>query len=125
MSSKVETVGSLMDTFKLIIALLICIAAIAAFYIYADQSLLYRVIGLLVAAGIATAIALQTAKGQNIWGFFQAAQVEVKKVVWPTYQETLHTTFWVAVVVLLVAIFLWLLDMGLHGAIGYVMGQRG
>lgn len=125
MNSKVETAGTLMDTIKLMIALLICVAAVAAFYIYADESLLYRVIGLLAAAGISVVIAMQTAKGRNIWGFFQDAQIEVKKVVWPTRQETLQTTLIVILVVLIVAIILWILDMFLGWSIGSVMGQRG
>lgn len=125
MNSKVETAGALMDTVKLMIALLISAAAVAAFYIYADQSLLYRVIGLLVAAGISIIIAIQTAKGRNILGFVQGAQIEVKKVVWPTRQETLQTTLIVILVVLIVAIILWVLDMFLGWSIGSVMGQRG
>ena len=125
MSSKVEAVGTLMDTIKLMFALLISVAAVVAFYFFADESLLYRVIGLLVAAGISIVIALQTAKGRNIWGFFQDAQIEVKKVVWPTRQETLQTTLIVIVVVLVVAIILWILDMFLGWSIGSIMGQRG
>lgn len=125
MSSKVETTGNLMDTIKLSIALMICVAAVAAFYIYAEESLLYRVIGLLVAAGISIVIAMQTAKGRHIWGFFQDAQIEVKKVVWPTRQETLQTTLIVILVVLIVAIILWILDMFLGWSVRSVMGLRG
>ena len=125
MNSKVETAGTLMDTIKLMVALLISVAAIVGFYMFADESLLYRVIGLLAAAGISIVIALQTVKGRNIWGFFQDAQIEVKKVVWPTRQETLQTTLIVIVVVLVIAIFLWILDMFLGWSIGSIMGQRG
>ena len=76
MNSKVETAGTLMDTIKLMVAVLIAGAAIAAFYVFADQSLLYRVLGLVAAAIISTLIALKTDKGRNIWGFFQDAQIE-------------------------------------------------
>ncbi len=125
MNSSVETAGDKLDTVKLGLSLLIAIAALVAFYFYADQSLLYRVVGLLAAAGISVAIALQTEKGRQIWGYFQDAQIEVRKVVWPTRQETLQTTLIVILMVVLVAIILWLLDMFLGWAIGSLMGHGG
>ena len=50
--------------------------------------------------------------------FLKEAQVEVKKVVWPTRQETLQTTFFVLVVVVIFAILLWLLDLLLSSIVG-------
>ncbi len=125
MNSNVETASVKLDTFKLGLALLIAIAALVGFYFYADQSLLYRVIGLLAGAGISVAIALQTEKGRQIWGYFQDAQIEVRKVVWPTRQETVQTTLIVILMVILVAIILWLLDMFLGWSIGLLMGHGG
>lgn len=125
MSSKVETVDSSMDTVKLVVALLITVAAMAAFYIYPEQSMLLRVSGLLLGGGIAVAIAFQTVKGRNIWGFFHGAQIEVRKVVWPTRQETVQTTLLVILVVILLSIILFILDWGLGKTIGLLMGQRG
>lgn len=125
MNSNVETASVKLDTFKLGLALLIALAALVGFYFYADQSLLYRVIGLLAAAGISVAIALQTEKGRQILGYFQDAQIEVRKVVWPTRQETVQTTLIVILMVILVAIILWLLDMFLGWSIGLLMGHGG
>ncbi|MEE9160254.1 MAG: preprotein translocase subunit SecE [Gammaproteobacteria bacterium] len=126
MNSKIETIdSSSMDTVKLVIALLVAVAAMVAFYIYPEQSMLFRVGGLLLGGGIAIAIALQTVKGRNIWGFFHGAQIEVRKVVWPTRQETVQTTLIVVLVVILISIILWLLDMFLGWTIGTLMGQRG
>ncbi len=126
MNSKIETIdSSSMDTVKLVIALLVAVAAMVAFYIYPEQSMLLRVGGLLLGGGIAIAIVLQTVKGRNIWGFFHGAQIEVRKVVWPTRQETVQTTLIVVLVVILISIILWLLDMFLGWTIGTLMGQRG
>ncbi len=124
MNSNVETANTTLDTVKLGLSLLIVIAALVGFYIYAEQDLLYRVLGLLAAAGISIAIALQTEKGRQIWGYFHDAQIEVRKVVWPTRQETVQTTLIVIFMVVLVAIILWLLDMFLGWSIGSIMGHR-
>ena len=122
MNSKTEVAGGVLDTVKLVIALMIAVTALAAFYIFADQSLLYRVLWLLAAAGIAGAVALRTEKGRYILGFFQDAQVEVRKVVWPTRQETTQTTLLVIVVVVIVSFILWLLDMFLGWLVGLLIG---
>mgnify|MGYP006087680433 FL=1 len=125
MNSNVEITSGTLDTIKLGLALLIAIAALVGFYFFADESLLYRVLGLLVAAGFSIAVTMQTEKGKHAWGYFQDAQIEVRKVVWPTRQETVQTTFIVIIMVILVAIILWLLDMFLGWSIGSLMGHGG
>jgi preprotein translocase subunit SecE len=112
-----------LDILKLGIALLILASAIAAFYFYTDVSQLLRVVGLLAASGVAIAISLQTEKGRTLWAFILDAQVEVRKVVWPTRQETLQTTGIVIIAVIVFAIILGILDWGLGAAIESVIGQ--
>ena len=123
MNSEIEAGSQKLDTFKLGLALLIIVAGLVCFYLFDDYSLLFRVIGLLVGVGISVAIALQTVKGKEIRGYFRDAQIEVRKVVWPTRQETIQTTLIVIVMVILVAIILWLLDMFLGWSIGLIMGR--
>lgn len=125
MDSNVETAAGTLDTFKLGLALFVAILSLVGFYFYADQSMLYRVLGLLAGAGISIAIAYRTEKGKQVWGYFQDAQLEVRKVVWPTRQETVHTTMIVVLMVILVAIILWLLDLFLGWSIGSLMGHGG
>jgi len=125
MSTRAETETSTLDTAKLALALAILIGALVGFYYFADLSKLVRVISLTAAVGIAVAIALQTDKGRTLASFVREAQTEVRKVVWPTRQETIQTTLVVMVVVVIIAIFLWLLDMGLGGIVSYTMGHKG
>jgi len=125
MSTKAETDTSTLDTVKLAAAMAILMGAMVAFYYYADVSKLARVVGLIAAVGVAAAIALQTDKGRTLASFVKDAQIEVRKVVWPTRQETVQTTLVVMVVVIIIAIFLWILDMALGGIVSWVMGQRG
>jgi preprotein translocase subunit SecE len=122
MNSKTDTAGGTLDTAKLVVAVLIAVSALTAFYIFAEQSLLYRVLGLLAAAGVAAAVALQTQKGRYLLEFIQDAQIETRKVVWPSRQETIHTTLIVLAVVVIVSFILWLLDMFLGWSIGLLIG---
>ena len=126
MNSKVETAGGgRLDTIKIAVSILIVVSAMALFYIYSEQSLLIRVVGLLVAIAVAVILSFKTGKGRQLWGFVQDAQVEVRKVVWPTREETFQTTMIVVLMVILIAIFLWLLDMFLGWSIGLLLGRGG
>jgi len=125
MSSNTDTVNVKFDTFKLGLALLISMAAVVGFYFFADQLLVYRLVGLVISLSVAVAIAFQTQKGREIWAFFQGTQVEVRKVVWPTRQETMQTTFIVIIMVIIVALLLWVLDIILANSIQALMGQGG
>jgi preprotein translocase subunit SecE len=108
-----ETSTSRFDSVKwLVVFALVAVAVVGNSY-YADESLLYRVLGILAMAAVAGMVALQTAKGAAFWALVKGSRTEIRKVVWPTRQETVQTTLIVLAFVVLVAIFLWLLDMGL------------
>jgi preprotein translocase subunit SecE len=92
-------------------------AAIALFYIYAEYSTLLRVLGLLAAAGLSVFIASRTQVGARMLSYIGETQVEVRKVVWPTRQETIQTTLVVILMVTVVAIMLWGVDSVLGWAV--------
>jgi preprotein translocase subunit SecE len=117
-----EVVSNKLDTFKLLLAIVILIAGIVGFYYYEAESQLYRVLGVVFAAAVAVAISSTTNIGQNLIGFGREARMEVRKVVWPTRQETVQTTFMVLVAVIIIGIFLWLIDMLLAQAIQMLTG---
>jgi preprotein translocase subunit SecE len=120
-----ETQASGMDTVKLALALALLCGAVFAFYWYADQSLLMRVLGLIGVAVISILIASRTALGHSTWAFIGNTRTEVRKVVWPTRAETTQTALAVVFVVLLMGVVLWLLDMFLLWAIRLLTGQGG
>ena len=91
MNTKAEIENTALDTAKLVIAAALLLAGILAFYHFVAYSLLWRVIGLLAVAGGAAAIALQSAPGRRLWQFGRDSHMEVRKVVWPTRQETVQT----------------------------------
>ena len=110
------------DNVKLALAVLVLATGIGAFYYFSEVSHLARVVALLATAGGAVAIGLQTALGRTVWGFLEDSRTEVRKVVWPTRKETLQTTAIVVGMVVIMAIFLWLLDVVLLWAARLLTG---
>ncbi|MBK1633569.1 preprotein translocase subunit SecE [Thiohalocapsa halophila] len=125
MNAKAEAGASGLDTAKLVAAAAIVIAALWGFYFFAEYSLLLRVVVLLALSGGAAAIALTSVPGRQLWRFAIDARMEVRKVVWPTRQETIQTTLIVMVMVLILGILLWLFDMVLMAILRFLTGQGG
>ena len=125
MNSSAEAGGAGLDIAKLAAAALLLVGGIVAFYYFADWSALLRVVGLLAIAGGAVAIAFQTAPGRQLWQFVSDARMEVRKVVWPTRQETIQTTLVVMAMVVVLGIVLWLFDMILMGILRFLTGHGG
>jgi preprotein translocase subunit SecE len=119
--SKTEQSSSTIDTLKLMTAALVLIAGVVAFYYFAEESQLLRVLGMLAVVVIAFFIAASSDPGRRGLGFVKDARVEVRKVVWPTRQETIQTTMAVLFMVVLVAIMLWLFDMFLGWSVSTLL----
>ena len=92
-------------------------SAITLFYTYAEYSTLLRVLGLLVAAGLSLFVASQSVIGASAVSFVRDTQVEVRKVVWPSRQETMQTTLLVMLMVMVAALLLWGVDSTLGWAV--------
>ncbi|UOG93284.1 MAG: preprotein translocase subunit SecE [Candidatus Thiothrix sulfatifontis] len=130
MSVRTEEQGSSLDTVKLIISLALLFAGIVGFYYFEDWqgqpvSLLLRVLGLLLVAGVAVAVALSSLAGKRLLGFMKDSRLEVRKMVWPTRAETLQTTLMVMVIVLILSIFLWGVDSLLGWGVKSMLGGGG
>lgn len=117
-----EQQNSAFDTVKLVMAVLVLVAGIVSFYYFEEESQLLRVIGILAVAVVAFLIAATTGVGKRSVSFARESRVEVRKVVWPTRQETTQTTIAVLVMVLIVAIMLWLIDMFLGWGVRSLLG---
>ncbi|TMP26481.1 preprotein translocase subunit SecE [Pseudoalteromonas rubra] len=122
MSTNVENPSSSMDTVKWLLAVVLLAGAVVGNYMYADISVLTRAIGVVVAIGAALGIAATTEKGRAFIAFAKESRIEVRKVVWPTRQETTHTTFIVMAATVVMALILWGLDGILFRAVGYLTG---
>ena len=125
MATNTESQGSLFDTIKLLLALAILIAGIVGFYHFSEESLLYRVLGLLAMVGVALGVTYTTAKGKGLVGFLGLSRAEVRKMVWPTRAETMQTTLIVFILVVILAIFLWFVDMLLGAGVKALLSVGG
>lgn len=122
MNAKAEAKDSRFDLVKwLIVAALVVVGVVGNQY-FSAESILYRVLGLVVLAAVAGVVALQTARGQAFAVLLKEARVEIRKVVWPTCQETTQTTLIVVAVVLVMALLLWGLDSLLGLLVSLIVG---
>ena len=125
MDTKVEESPTFVDTAKLILAIGIAVVGLFAYYYFGDSSTLLRALGVIVALALAGVVALQSMQGRDLWKFMQAARVELRKVVWPTREETIQTTIAVMVFALIMGVFFFLLDMFLQFVTSKIIGQGG
>ena len=123
MGVRLESVAGIPDGVKWLFVVVVLSGAMVAFYYYADQSLLLRVLGLLAVVAASAVVALQTEKGRVAWEYVREARTEVRKVVWPTRKETTQTTLVVMALVALVAVILWMLDGFLSWVVRMMLGQ--
>ena len=122
MNDKVKNTEGRLDPLKWTVVAVLVAAGVYGNSYFAAESMLYRIMGLLVLAVIAGWIATQTGKGSAFVSLCLEARTEIRKVVWPTRTETMHTTLIVVVVVLIVAVILWGLDSFLSWLIALIIG---
>jgi preprotein translocase subunit SecE len=103
--------SSALDTVKLVAAIAILVGGLAAFYVLSTYPIAVRWLIVLASVGVGILVALQSAQGRTFAQFVQGSRIELRKVVWPTRQETMQTTLVVVVAILVMGIFFWLLDM--------------
>lgn len=58
---------------------------------------------------------------QKIRQFLMEVKVEMKKVAWPLRKETIASTYVVVILVLLIALYLGLADLGLSSAVKLIL----
>ncbi|MCH1416893.1 MAG: preprotein translocase subunit SecE [Gammaproteobacteria bacterium] len=106
----------------LIAAIGVLVVGMILFYYFSDIRLFYRVIGMIAVLILSGYIGYQSDFGKLVYSYVTDSKIELKKVTWPTKQETTQTTLGVIFVVIVVGILLWLFDMLLGWAIGTLYG---
>lgn len=123
----VETSGTKtkFDWLKWLSATFLLIAGLIANYVYNEQPWPLRLLAWLFLIGILLGLVLQTYQGKQALIFMRESRMELRKVFWPTRQETIQTTFVIAIMVIVLALVLWGVDSVLMWVIGWLTGQRG
>lgn len=122
-NSNVETVSSTADRLKLGLAILVIIAGVVGYSMLEGHAAVLRIGVFLASVIVAGVIAWASEPGKRSLSFGRDAYNEVKRVVWPTRQETIRMTGIVFVFVIVVGAFLWLVDKLLQWAIfGVLLG---
>jgi preprotein translocase subunit SecE len=122
MSEKVKAADSKGDTVKWIVVLILVVTGIYGNSYFAEISWVYRLIALVVIAAVACWVAAQTEKGRAFVELGVEARTEIRKVVWPTREETTHTTIIVVIAVLVLALILYALDSTLSWLLKTLLG---
>ena len=130
MNTNVEPESPVMDIIKKIFSALIVIAAVSAFYYFSvdhdsikEIRLLFRVLGLVAVIVAVVALMSTTNTGRFVLSFIIESKQEVRKVIWPTRDETMRTTLLVFAMVFIVGLILWFLDMFLFWGVRLLTGQ--
>ncbi len=106
-------------------AFLLLIVGVSGNYYFASQAMLLRVIVLLAIVSLSVFLFYKTVIGQKLWGYWQEALIEVRKVVWPTKKETIQSTIGVLAMVLITGIFLWSVDAVLVRIVAWLLQHNG
>lgn len=122
MKHNAEVQESRHDGLKWAVVVTLLVLAVVGNTYFADQALLYRVLGVVVLSMAAALVALTTTKGRDLVELARSAKKEIQRVVWPTRPETVQTTAIVLVAVLVVGLMLWLIDTLLGWAMSGVIG---
>ena len=122
MTTNAENKAGSLDWLKWLIVVSLLSGGIFGNWYYQDEILLIRVIGLLAIAAAAVLVALQTERGRAIWALLKESRTEVRRVVWPSNQETTQTTMVVLLLVFIFALILWGLDALLGWIVSSIIG---
>ena len=111
MTKQIDNIKSGSDQWKTILAIAIVIAALALYYANPlNFNTLTKVLITLLWFVIAGAVFIKSTQGDRFLHFLRETRIELRKVVWPTREETAKTTGIIMIAVVVVAIFLWIID---------------
>ena len=121
MAKEIENLKSVSDKWKTYVAIAIVLATL---YLYYSNPLAFntltKVLITLVLFGIAVTVFIKSSQGDRFVHFLKETRIELRKVVWPTRQETAKTTGIIMIAVVIVAIFLWIIDAFFTWGVGSI-----
>ncbi len=124
MGQKIETSRESTGLDRLVWSFIVLLvgASVVANYYFNEIAWALRATGWILVICAATGLALLTSQGRLIKAFSKESRTELRKVVWPTRQETIQSTMVVAMMVVVTAILLWAIDSVLMWLIAMFTG---
>jgi preprotein translocase subunit SecE len=122
--TKAQGVGPA-DKVKLTVAILLVIAGVAGYYVLADQATWMRWAAVAAGLVLGAVVVAFSAYGTEFRRFVELARIELRKIVWPTRDETIKVTAVVFGFVIAFGLFFYVLDFVLAWATKYLTGQSG
>lgn len=114
-----------LELVKWFVIVILFLVAIVGNYFYSDDMVWYlRLLAVLFIVASAVGMILITNKGKSIVVFTREARTELRKVIWPTRQETFHTTLIVTAVTIVISLILWVLDVILVHLVSFIIHLR-
>jgi preprotein translocase subunit SecE len=115
MSVQTETQQSgVFDIIKLLLAAVTLVGGLYAYYYYEnDVAQAVRVLMVIGGTAAGITIAMASTQGRRLWHFIQGSRIEIRKVIWPTKQETTQVAIAVFIFTAIMMLFFWALDSGL------------
>ena len=111
--------------FVLWVAVALALAGVVAFYMLGDQPAWLRWLAVAAGVGLGALVFGLSARGRGFKQFVLEARTELRKVFWPTRQETWMTTAVVFGFAVIAGIFFWVLDLLLAWATRTLSGLGG
>ena len=124
--AEVQTSASVSTTKDVALAILAVIAilgSIVAFYWYDELPLVARVGMVIAGVAVGGGLAWLSSYGHEFVQFFQLARIELRKVVWPSREETVQTTVVVLIFAAAMGVFFFGLDWVLTWMTRFIGGQ--
>lgn len=129
----IETRTSPLDVLKIGVAVLLIIFGVGEFYYLGSHPLVYggavhqvpmglRLIVMLVAIALALVLARFSSPGASAWRYLKSSRGELLRVIWPSRQQTVQTTIAVIVMVVILAVFMWVIDLIVQWGLGRITG---
>lgn len=117
--------SGILDIIKLALAAGILVGGLYSYYYFLEVSLPLRVLMVLGGTAAGITVGMTSTQGQRLWAFIQGARIEIRKVVWPTKQETTQTAIAVFIFTFIMALFFWGLDSFLLWLTRALVGSTG
>jgi preprotein translocase subunit SecE len=115
--------ASAKDSVLMALSVLVLFTGIGAFYWYDDFGLVARIAMVAVGLAVGAGLVWFSWYGREFWQFAQASRIELRKVVWPSRDETIKTTYVVFIFAIAMGLFFWGLDWVLTWLTRLLTGQ--